>query len=72
MLIVGNAMLLVRQVLVIFSDGLDEDVMKLEQESELLRESGNGQGGGMLITWGGRGSHGGRDGNVGRCGGAVL
>lgn len=28
------------QVLVIFSDGLDEDVMKLEQESELLRKSG--------------------------------
>uniref|UniRef100_A0A667YVW4 VWFA domain-containing protein n=1 Tax=Myripristis murdjan TaxID=586833 RepID=A0A667YVW4_9TELE len=28
------------KVLVIFSDGLDEDVMKLEQESELLRESG--------------------------------
>lgn len=31
---------LVRQVLVIFSDGLDEDVMTLEQESELLRQSG--------------------------------
>ncbi|XP_068425551.1 collagen alpha-6(VI) chain-like [Clinocottus analis] len=28
------------KVLVIFSDGLDEDVMKLEQESELLRQSG--------------------------------
>ncbi|KAM9352972.1 collagen alpha-6(VI) chain-like [Symphorus nematophorus] len=28
------------KVLVIFSDGLDEDVMKLEQESELLRKSG--------------------------------
>ncbi|XP_011603520.2 collagen alpha-6(VI) chain isoform X2 [Takifugu rubripes] len=28
------------KVLVIFSDGLDEDVMKLEQESELLRNSG--------------------------------
>nr|XP_046254479.1 collagen alpha-6(VI) chain-like isoform X2 [Scatophagus argus] len=28
------------KVLVVFSDGLDEDVMKLEQESELLRESG--------------------------------
>ena len=28
------------QVLVIFSDGLDEDVMKLEWESELLRQSG--------------------------------
>ncbi|KAG8010914.1 Collagen alpha-6(VI) chain [Nibea albiflora] len=28
------------KVLVIFSDGLDEDVMKLEHESELLRESG--------------------------------
>ncbi|KAF1388523.1 hypothetical protein PFLUV_G00091150 [Perca fluviatilis] len=27
-------------VLVIFSDGLDEDVMKLEHESELLRKSG--------------------------------
>lgn len=27
-------------MLVIFSDGLDEDVMKLEQESELLRQSG--------------------------------
>lgn len=31
---------LVHQVLVIFSDGLDEDVMKLEEESELLRQSG--------------------------------
>ncbi|XP_068567699.1 collagen alpha-6(VI) chain [Cebidichthys violaceus] len=28
------------KVLVIFSDGLDEDVMNLEQESELLRQSG--------------------------------
>ncbi|XP_071402743.1 LOW QUALITY PROTEIN: collagen alpha-6(VI) chain-like [Centroberyx affinis] len=28
------------KVLVIFSDGLDEDVMKLEHESELLRQSG--------------------------------
>nr|XP_046254472.1 collagen alpha-6(VI) chain isoform X2 [Scatophagus argus] len=28
------------KVLVVFSDGLDEDVMKLEQESELLRQSG--------------------------------
>uniref|UniRef100_A0A3P8U058 Collagen type VI alpha 6 chain n=1 Tax=Amphiprion percula TaxID=161767 RepID=A0A3P8U058_AMPPE len=28
------------KVLLIFSDGLDEDVMKLEQESELLRQSG--------------------------------
>ncbi|XP_054477460.1 collagen alpha-6(VI) chain isoform X2 [Anoplopoma fimbria] len=28
------------KVLVIFSDGLDENVMKLEQESELLRQSG--------------------------------
>ncbi|XP_074510388.1 collagen alpha-6(VI) chain-like isoform X2 [Sebastes fasciatus] len=28
------------KVLVIFSDGLDDDVMKLEQESELLRQSG--------------------------------
>ncbi|XP_040899842.1 collagen alpha-6(VI) chain-like isoform X2 [Toxotes jaculatrix] len=28
------------KVLVIFSDGLDENVMKLEQESELLRKSG--------------------------------
>ncbi|KAM9852029.1 collagen alpha-6(VI) chain-like [Aulostomus maculatus] len=28
------------KVLVIFSDGLDEDVMKLEYESELLRQSG--------------------------------
>ncbi|TDH11233.1 hypothetical protein EPR50_G00058760 [Perca flavescens] len=28
------------KVLVIFSDGLDEDVMKLEHESELLRKSG--------------------------------
>ncbi|XP_073341613.1 collagen alpha-6(VI) chain [Pagrus major] len=28
------------KVLVIFSDGLDEDVMTLEQESELLRQSG--------------------------------
>ncbi|XP_071387197.1 collagen alpha-6(VI) chain-like [Centroberyx affinis] len=28
------------KVLVIFSDGLDEDMMKLEQESELLRQSG--------------------------------
>uniref|UniRef100_A0A3Q3MP21 Collagen type VI alpha 6 chain n=1 Tax=Mastacembelus armatus TaxID=205130 RepID=A0A3Q3MP21_9TELE len=28
------------KVLVIFSDGLDEDVMKLEQESEMLRQSG--------------------------------
>ncbi|XP_071325050.1 collagen alpha-6(VI) chain-like [Trachinotus anak] len=28
------------KVLVIFSDGLDEDVMKLEQESELLHQSG--------------------------------
>lgn len=27
------------QVLIIFSDGLDEDVMRLEQESELLRKS---------------------------------
>ncbi|XP_008296192.1 collagen alpha-6(VI) chain isoform X2 [Stegastes partitus] len=28
------------KVLLIFSDGLDDDVMKLEQESELLRQSG--------------------------------
>ncbi|XP_024114131.1 collagen alpha-6(VI) chain isoform X2 [Oryzias melastigma] len=28
------------KVLVIFSDGLDEDIMKLEQESDLLRQSG--------------------------------
>ena len=28
------------QVMVIFSDGLDDDVMKLERESELLRQSG--------------------------------
>uniref|UniRef100_A0A667YNI2 Collagen type VI alpha 6 chain n=1 Tax=Myripristis murdjan TaxID=586833 RepID=A0A667YNI2_9TELE len=28
------------KVLVIFSDGLDEDVMKLEEQSELLRKSG--------------------------------
>ncbi|KAM4600729.1 collagen alpha-6(VI) chain-like isoform 2-T2 [Polymixia lowei] len=28
------------KVVIIFSDGLDEDVMKLEQESELLRKSG--------------------------------
>uniref|UniRef100_A0A3Q1FMU4 Collagen type VI alpha 6 chain n=1 Tax=Acanthochromis polyacanthus TaxID=80966 RepID=A0A3Q1FMU4_9TELE len=28
------------KVLLIFSDGLDEDVMKLEEESELLRQSG--------------------------------
>ncbi|XP_068616033.1 collagen alpha-6(VI) chain [Brachionichthys hirsutus] len=28
------------KVLVVFSDGLDEDVMKLEHESELLRQSG--------------------------------
>lgn len=32
--------LIIRQVLVIFSDGLDEDVMTLERESELLRQSG--------------------------------
>lgn len=31
---------LIHQVLVIFSDGLDEGVMKLEQQSELLRQSG--------------------------------
>lgn len=31
---------IIRQVLVIFSDGLDEDVMTLERESELLRQSG--------------------------------
>uniref|UniRef100_A0A4W5RXV3 VWFA domain-containing protein n=1 Tax=Hucho hucho TaxID=62062 RepID=A0A4W5RXV3_9TELE len=30
------------KVLVIFSDGLDDDVMKLEQESDLLRIKGNG------------------------------
>ncbi|KAJ7983921.1 hypothetical protein DPEC_G00369530 [Dallia pectoralis] len=30
------------KVLVIFSDGLDEDVMKLEQEAEFLRTSGKG------------------------------
>ncbi|KAK6326962.1 hypothetical protein J4Q44_G00026070 [Coregonus suidteri] len=30
------------KVLVIFSDGLDDDVMKLEQESELLRTKGKG------------------------------
>lgn len=29
------------QVLVIFSDGLDEDVISLENESERLRQSGN-------------------------------
>lgn len=28
------------QVLVIFSDGLDENVMSLERESDLLRKSG--------------------------------
>ena len=28
------------QVLVVFTDGLDEDVMKLEHQSELLRLSG--------------------------------
>lgn len=33
---------LVLQVLVIFSDGLDDDVMRLEYESERLRQSGDG------------------------------
>lgn len=31
---------LIHQVLVIFSDGLDEDVMTLEKQVELLRQSG--------------------------------
>ena len=31
---------LVPQVLVIFSDGLNEDVMRLEHQSELLKQSG--------------------------------
>lgn len=37
---INATVFLIHQVLVIFSDGLDEDVMTLEQESELLRQSG--------------------------------
>ena len=35
-----NMSVVAHQVLVIFSDGLDEDVMSLEQQSEELRQAG--------------------------------
>lgn len=37
---VTSTSVILRQVVVIFSDGLDEDVMLLERESERLRQSG--------------------------------
>lgn len=36
----SNVNILICQVLVMFSDGLDEDVIRVKQESELLRQSG--------------------------------
>lgn len=39
-LLLADLCCFIRQVLLIFSDGLDEDVMKLEEESERLRLSG--------------------------------